>query len=281
MPGVSSLCRASSVSIHDVPEGGHGLPVGRRNYPVLVLNGDFSPLSYAPLSLWTWQDSIKALFMDRVTAVAFYDTYVRSASLEMQVPSVVALKQYVQPKNPAFTRSNLFLRDGYECQYCGARGLRRELTLDHVHPRCLGGSHTWDNVVACCGPCNNRKGSLTYAEASQLLGMQLEKPPAQPSYHELRSTAIKLAHARNKAKVGRSAVRSAVPAAIAKPKAPSSSSSSSSSSTSSSMNRIQRKKKPRASAAATEKRGEGAAQAVLSSNPGPDVHPTWADYIGF
>lgn len=27
--------------------------------PVLVLNADFQPLSYIPLSLWSWQDAIK------------------------------------------------------------------------------------------------------------------------------------------------------------------------------------------------------------------------------
>ena len=30
--------------------------------PALVLNADFRPLSYYPLSLWCWQDAVKSVF---------------------------------------------------------------------------------------------------------------------------------------------------------------------------------------------------------------------------
>jgi len=63
--------------------------------PALVLNADFRPLSYFPLSLWSWQDAIKAVFLDRVNIIDHYDVRVRSPSLEMQLPSVVSLKEYV------------------------------------------------------------------------------------------------------------------------------------------------------------------------------------------
>src|SRR5690349_148544 len=33
----------------------------------LVLNADYRPLSYNPLSLWSWKDAFTALFLDRVT----------------------------------------------------------------------------------------------------------------------------------------------------------------------------------------------------------------------
>ena len=55
--------------------------------PALVLNADFRPLSYFPLSLWSWQDAVKAVFLERVFIVDHYDTYVRSPSLEMRLPS--------------------------------------------------------------------------------------------------------------------------------------------------------------------------------------------------
>ena len=48
----------------------------------LVLNADFRPLSYYPLSLWSWQDAIKAVFLDRVNIVEHYDRAVRSPSFE-------------------------------------------------------------------------------------------------------------------------------------------------------------------------------------------------------
>ncbi|MGH6839359.1 MAG: HNH endonuclease, partial [Methylocella sp.] len=101
--------------------------------PALVLNADFRPLSYYPLSLWAWQDSIKAVFLDRVNIVSNYDKTVRSPSFEMRLPSVVSLRRYVRPpRHPAFTRFNVFLRDRFSCQYCGSR---EDLTFDHLVPR--------------------------------------------------------------------------------------------------------------------------------------------------
>ena len=87
--------------------------------PALVLNADHRPLSYYPLSLWSWQDTIKAVFLERVTILEEYDRVVRSARFEMRLPSVVSLKTYIRPaRKPAFTRFNVFLRDQFECQYC-------------------------------------------------------------------------------------------------------------------------------------------------------------------
>ena len=65
--------------------------VSPSGFPALVLC-DFRPLSYYPLSLWSWQDAIKAVFLERVNIVANYDRAVHSPSLEMKLPSVVSLK---------------------------------------------------------------------------------------------------------------------------------------------------------------------------------------------
>ena len=62
-----------------------------------MLNADFRPLSYYPLSLWSWQDAIKAVFLERVNIVAEYDQAVHSPSFEMKLPSVVSLKTFVKP----------------------------------------------------------------------------------------------------------------------------------------------------------------------------------------
>lgn len=114
--------------------------------PALVLNADFQPLSYLPLSLWSWQDAVKAIFSGKVQVVDVYpDISVRAASFEVPLPSVIALSEYVPHKNqrPAFTRRNVFLRDEYKCQYCNNRFHTADLSLDHVHPRCMGGQLTW------------------------------------------------------------------------------------------------------------------------------------------
>src|SRR5262249_25102134 len=85
-------------------------------FPALVLNADFRPLSYYPLSLWSWQDAITAGFLERGDIVAQYDRAVRSPRLEMKLPSVVSLKTFVKPATqPAFTRFNVFLRDKFSC----------------------------------------------------------------------------------------------------------------------------------------------------------------------
>ena len=82
--------------------------------PALVLNADYRPLSYYPLSLWSWQDAIKAVFLERVNIVSTYDLKVRSPSTEFDLPSVVSLKDYIKPPEwPAFTRFNVFLRDKF------------------------------------------------------------------------------------------------------------------------------------------------------------------------
>jgi len=160
-------------------------PAGLRDNPALVLNADYRPLSYFPLSLWPWQEAIKAAFLDRVTIVAEYDTLVHSPSIAMRLPSVVVLRDYVKPaRYPAFTRFNLFLRDEFTCQYCGAKG---EMTFDHVTPRSRGGRTTWENVVAACGHCNLRKASLTLRQA----GMALNRLPRRPDAAELQNKGRK------------------------------------------------------------------------------------------
>ena len=153
--------------------------------PALVLNADYQPLSYFPLSLWNWQTVVKAVFLDRVSIVAEYDRYIQAPSLKFRLPSVIALKQYVKPARfPAFTRFNLFLRDRFSCQYCGASSRDgAELTFDHVVPRAQGGRTTWQNVTTACAPCNLRKGGRTPQQA----GMMPRQWPFQPTIHQLQA----------------------------------------------------------------------------------------------
>ena len=82
--------------------------------PALVLNADYRPLSYYPLSLWSWQDTVKSVFLDRVIIVSNYEREIRSPSFSMQLPSVIALKDYIVPQaKPSFTRFNVLLRDKF------------------------------------------------------------------------------------------------------------------------------------------------------------------------
>lgn len=147
--------------------------------PALVLNADYTPLSYYPLSLWPWQTAIKAVFLERVDIVASYGREVHSPTWTMPIPSVIALRQYVKPSEfPAFTRFNVFLRDRFSCQYCGCPD---NLTFDHVLPRRLGGQSSWENIVAACSPCNLKKGGRTPKQA----GMPLLVAPIRPTCWQL------------------------------------------------------------------------------------------------
>ena len=159
-------------------EGGRCQDIAE-HFPALVLNADFRPLSYLPLSLWNWQNALKAVFLDRVTIISEYDFEVHSPSCSIKLPSVIALKEYVkQPEYPAFTRFNLFLRDHFTCQYCGKQ---EDLTFDHVIPRRSGGRTNWSNILAACMHCNLAKGGRSPDEAR----MHPIRPAYKPSRYEL------------------------------------------------------------------------------------------------
>ena len=150
--------------------------------PALVLNADFRPLSYFPLSLWSWQDAIKAVVLDRVNIVSLSDRMVHSPRISVRLPSVISLKEYIPAsRRPAFTRFNVFLRDSFACQYCGESFPTPELTFDHVIPRSKGGRTTWENVVTCCHICNLIKGNRLPRQC----GMIPLSPPFQPTVYEL------------------------------------------------------------------------------------------------
>ena len=150
--------------------------------PALVLNADFRPLSYFPLSLWPWQEAIKAVFLDRVNIIATYDRFVASPRLRVALPSVISLKDFVSTsRRPAFTRFNVFLRDRFACQYCGEPFPSHMLTFDHVVPRSRGGQTTWDNVVSACEGCNLQKGN----RLPERSGLHPLTRPQQPTTNQL------------------------------------------------------------------------------------------------
>lgn len=160
-------------------------------HPSLVLNADYQPLRMLPLSIWSWQTTVKAVLSGKAAVVDIYpDLYVRAVSLDIPVPSVIALREYAPTgkAKPAFTRRNVFLRDGYRCQYCSNLFRTSDLSLDHVTPRCLGGKLTWTNTVTCCKKCNGRKGSLLPTQL-HVVGMELRSEPQCPSLYELAAEA--------------------------------------------------------------------------------------------
>eukprot|EP00953_Heterococcus_sp_UTEX-ZZ885_P002649 1947-Heterococcus_DN1.PRE.1 len=153
--------------------------------PALVLNADYTPLSYLPLSLWPWQDAIKAVWMDRVTVLATYnDRFYTAANnycllhreharRDLVLPTLTVHRVCTQcqhgaqtTETPAFTRRNLYLRDGYHCGYCMKHYQANDLSFDHVLPRRYHGPTR----------CNNAKGDCHPTKLSSI-GMKLRIPP--------------------------------------------------------------------------------------------------------
>lgn len=136
----------------------------------LILNA-----SYEPLSVVSERRALVLVLSEKATVVVGKDDTWRSERLVVQIPSVVRLNRYVKVpyrKAVPVTRRAVFGRDGHRCQYCGGPAE----SIDHVTPRSRGGDHTWDNVVACCRPCNVRKGNRTPAE----VGLRLRSKPRPP-----------------------------------------------------------------------------------------------------
>jgi 5-methylcytosine-specific restriction endonuclease McrA len=143
---------------------------------VLVLNASLEPLHIVSV-----RRAIVLLLKEKAEVVEAARAKIRSENLALEMPLVIRLVYYVRVPHRLLipvTRRTILARDQYTCQYCGAQPTKGKLTLDHVVPRSRGGGHSWDNVVAACIPCNQRKGGRLPEEA----GMRLLARPAAPRY---------------------------------------------------------------------------------------------------
>lgn len=135
--------------------------------------------SYEPVARVSWKRAVALLFDGKVEVIEEYeDRFVRSITLEIKMPSVIRFLRAVRARKqtPKFSRENVYARDNGRCQYCAKKVMRHEATYDHVVPRALGGKTTWQNVVICCVPCNQRKGARLAAE----VGTRLTSVPRRP-----------------------------------------------------------------------------------------------------
>ena len=109
-------------------------------------------------------------------------TWVRTPSFSIAVPKIIRLLGYdrLPRQDVKLNRRNLYARDASHCQYCGKQFSTKELTVDHVVPRVLGGLHTWKNLVCSCVPCNAKKGGRTPEQAHMRLIRKPVKPRRNP-----------------------------------------------------------------------------------------------------
>lgn len=160
--------------------------------PALVLNRNWQPVTFLPIKV-----CIATVMRDMASIMcptSYYlmnldewmerevetDRVIKTAGRPIPAPEVIVLKRYGErpPRKISFCRPNLYRRDDYSCQYCGAELPGRKLTIDHVLPRSKGGPTTWENCVAACKRCNEIKADKTPREAR----MRPKKTPQKPTW---------------------------------------------------------------------------------------------------
>jgi len=136
------------------------------------------PETYQRYTFESWAD----------LSVEPHEPCIRTVSLRIKVPEVIVLLSgdALPRQSVPFSRRNLFNRDRYTCQYCGAQPGTRELTIDHLVPKSQGGKTVWTNCVLACAACNSRKGNKSLKES----GMKLRRKPTVPKWSPFISIAV-------------------------------------------------------------------------------------------
>ncbi len=145
--------------------------------PVLVLNAN-----YEPLNVCNMRRAIGLVLTGKATMVLDGRGQIHSVSESFACPSVIRLERMIRRPRPRvkLSKTEVFRRDNYTCQYCGQ--YTPVPTVDHVIPRRLGGSHSWENLVTACAACNHQKGGRTLKSANMILRRQPMAPPASARY---------------------------------------------------------------------------------------------------
>jgi len=135
------------------------------NTTVLVLNS-----SYEPINITNWKRAVILLLKEKAQILS--NRVIRLLNyVKLPLSKIVSCKP---------SRAMIYKRDNNTCQYCGARS---KLTIDHVIPKCRGGSDTWENLVVACSSCNTKKGNTLLEQT----GMKLAKQPRAP-YNKMQFT---------------------------------------------------------------------------------------------
>jgi 5-methylcytosine-specific restriction endonuclease McrA len=147
---------------------------------VLVLNSDYEPLNICNL-----HRAIKLIYKEKADILHYcgeeqndFEFVYNGGGDDFAIPTVIRLRFQIKRPRPVarVSRRGIYLRDNYKCQYCDSSS---ELTLDHVIPKRLGGSDTWENLVTCCRKCNGKKSDKPLDKC----GLTLKKQPKAPKYN--------------------------------------------------------------------------------------------------
>jgi 5-methylcytosine-specific restriction endonuclease McrA len=138
----------------------------------LVLNAN-----YEPLNVCSTKRALVLIFSEKASLIKNGRGYIKTVSSAYLAPSIIRLDEMIKRPRPSvkLSKSEVFRRDNFTCQYCGKR--TPKLTIDHVTPRHMGGTHSWENLVAACPSCNHKKGGKTPGQAH----MHLINNPFRPN----------------------------------------------------------------------------------------------------
>lgn len=161
------------------------------NFRTLVLNK-----YHQPINIVGWKEAVILLYKEVAETVVEWDKsdetykmleYDKSVSngdrsYVYKLPVIIRLldnKVLPKRKRLRFNRINLFYRDDFTCQYCGAKFDHgsKGLEVEHVIPQSRGGLTSFENCVAACRDCNSLKANRTPQEA----GMKLMRAPSIPN----------------------------------------------------------------------------------------------------
>lgn len=145
----------------------------------LLLNAGFEPMKVI-----SWERAVTLLVLGKADLIEAYESEVRSPTTVMDMPSVVRLRRHNRGRSKngvKFCRSNVYRRDGFTCQYCGARPGLGRLTFDHVIPRSRGGLTDWTNIVTACSDCNTLKADRSLEQVGFRLARKPERPRNMPA----------------------------------------------------------------------------------------------------
>jgi len=152
----------------------------------LLLTNSGEPTDFLPLSVISWQDCMRLYCLEKITPIHLYeDRWIRSPKLSIQLPSVAITKEKFNFRKGKvrFSRQLLYIRDGYKCGYCGEVFSHKDLSVDHVIPKCEGGRSTWSNCISACKTCNLRKGHQHWTPLFK---------PWVPDYYSLSAKRLEL-----------------------------------------------------------------------------------------
>lgn len=163
-----------------------------KNTATLVLNASYEPLGVVNARR-AFTSVMKGIAtVEKTYPFSIHTGYNRRAGtiVERRVPHVIRLIEYrrIPVLSRTLSRKAIMVRDHHTCQYCGKAPVK--LTLDHIFPESRGGQGTWENLVACCFPCNNRKANRTPEEAGMPLARRPKPFTVHTSRHLLRQAAL-------------------------------------------------------------------------------------------